>query len=392
MKSGFVLTLGTLSATSAVAIDICLPAQPEIARALGEAPSAGAALVSAYLWGFAASHFIWGPAADRFGRIWPLRIALVGFLVAAVICALAPDMTTLLWARVLSGLFGGGASIIARAIARDQGGGPVSAQLLAFMAIMLGVAPLLAPPIGSGLFALFGWRSTFWFLVFFGLLAIAGTAVFLSRNPATAQIAPSGEFLRRLVPILGKPDFLLGVFLASVTGIGFPALLAVGAEVAEEHYGIGGELFGLLFMIPAAAFILGSVAAQRTVRRLHRDTLIFIGVTLGAVAGIALIFGHSSPMPLWALWALVSLYSFGYGILFPATMSKALEPAGAAAGSASSLLGLATCTAAAVGAQLAASHIFSSSYVALCLLIAGPMLLSWVVLVASTLALRRRTG
>ena len=86
-RVAFVAALGALTAVSATAIDICIPAQPRIAVELGADANAGAALVSAYLLGYGPGQMLWGPLADRFGRLPPMLLALGGFVLAALVCA-----------------------------------------------------------------------------------------------------------------------------------------------------------------------------------------------------------------------------------------------------------------------------------------------------------------
>jgi len=384
-----VATLGALTALSATAIDISIPAQPDIAATLGAEPAAGAALVGVYLATYGPGQMLWGPLSDRYGRRLPLYVSLVGFLAASVLCAFAADFELLIWARALQGFLGGAPPVIARAIARDQGGGPRTAGLISTMTIILGLAPLAAPALGSLLVAVLDWRAIFGFLAVLAGLLIAGSLVSLPRDPPPAADRPGpGAYLRSVLPVLGAADFLFGTLLSSAIFCGYAAFLSSGTLVARDLYGVSAEAFGPLFAIAAAAFMLGSALARLIQRRAGMHRLLPIGVAcaLGAGTGLLLTLGGEAP-GLVGLWALISLYVLAFGLLLPSATALALEPAGRAAGAASSLIGAVQVCLGAVGSWLSAV-LSPDPYRGLVLIMAGS---AAVALAAYVLWLARRT-
>ncbi len=369
-RVGFVLTLGALAAVTATSIDICIPAQPEIARELGEDPTAGAALVSFFLLGYGPGQLFWGPLSDRYGRLPLLVIALGGFLVASLVCATTSSMEVLVWARFAQGLVGGGAPVIARAVARDQGGGPKTAALISTMTIVLGAAPLVAPSIGSGLLTLVHWRGIFWFLCLLALALLALVFLHLrdARRPAADSVLSLPLYLQGAIRIFREPDFLLGTAISSSIFLGYAAFLSVGAVVAELRYAVSPTAFGPIFAIAALAFILGSLIARQSVRWLRNETIILAGAGVGAFAGLWLLLWADAGLSLVAFWSLVSAFTLAMGMLLPVCVAKALEPAGLAAGAASSLLGVIQVLFGAAGSILAASSLFEDAYQALAVL------------------------
>lgn len=388
-RPGFVLTLGALSAVTATAIDICIPAQPQIARELGQDPAAGAQLVSFFLLGYGAGQLFWGPFSDRYGRLPLLYLSLAGFLIASLVCATTESMAVLVWARLVQGLLGGGAPVIARAIARDQGGGPETAALISTMTIVLGAAPLVAPSLGSGLLTLVDWRGIFWFLGLFALVLLVLAVVFL-RGQSPLQERPAlAPYLLGALLIFRARDFLLGTAISSSVFLGYAAFLSVGALVAQDRYGVSPAAFGPIFAIAALAFILGSVAARQAIRRVALDKVILIGASLGSLAGVGLILNADAELDLVSFWALLSGYVLGFGMLLPVAVTKALEPAGSAAGAASSLMGVIQVLCGAFGAELAASALFASTYQALCIIMPVAMAAA-LALALLSLGLRKR--
>jgi MFS transporter, DHA1 family, multidrug resistance protein len=85
-RFSIILFLGALSTISPFAIDMYLPAFPEIAAALHTSTARISLSISSYFAGLAAGQLVYGPLLDRFGRKRPLYAGLVLFIVASLLC------------------------------------------------------------------------------------------------------------------------------------------------------------------------------------------------------------------------------------------------------------------------------------------------------------------
>ncbi|MFN4087848.1 MAG: MFS transporter [Alphaproteobacteria bacterium] len=386
----FVATLGMLAAVTATAIDISIPAQPTIAQGFGVALSAGGALVTAYLLGFGVGQMFWGLLADRFGRLPPLYVSLGCFVLASVVCAVTESFVLLLVARGVQGVMGSAAPVIARAIARDQGGGVRSAKLLSTMTVIVGLAPLLAPSIGSGLLTLFAWPAIFWFLATFGAVALVCAVLVV---PETLRVADRGalslpRILAGAATLFRSADFVGGVAVTSSIFFGYAALLATGAAVAAARYDVPAEAFGPIFAIAAAAFLVGSTTARALAGRFGIERVLICGGILAASVGVAMLALTAAEPSLPLLWAGVSAYVAAFGALMPAGTAKALEPAGGMAGLGSSLIGTTNMLAGVMGSVLAV-HLFDGSHRGLTIVMAGGALLAATAVLVALLRRRR---
>src|SRR5690554_4643894 len=118
------LLLGLLSAVGPFAIDMYLPALPEVARDLRTTEAGAALTLTAYFVSFGIAQMFYGPLSDAVGRKRPLVIGVVIFLAATIAAALAPTISWLIAARALQKLNATTLMIVPRAVIRDMATGP----------------------------------------------------------------------------------------------------------------------------------------------------------------------------------------------------------------------------------------------------------------------------
>ena len=179
---------------------------------------------------------LWGPLADRFGRLPPLYVSLAAFVILAVVSATTDSFEVLVIARSLQGVAGGGGPVIAR----DMGGGARIIRLLTTVTAIMSTAPLLSPIVGSGLLMVFEWPSVFWALMVFGAVLALATFLFI---PETRPRTDGGEvgpppILAAVSALFWSRDFVGGTLLTATVFGGYAMLLSIGASVAEVPYGI----------------------------------------------------------------------------------------------------------------------------------------------------------
>lgn len=124
---------------------------------------------------------------DRFGRKNYFVFSLVGFTVASVLCGLSPNLGTLIAARVLQGLAGGGLlakaqSLVFEAFPAGERGG---AQAVFGLGVIVG--PAVGPVLGGWLTDHLGWRWIFFINVPVGMFAVAMCLLFLPRDEESSR-------------------------------------------------------------------------------------------------------------------------------------------------------------------------------------------------------------
>ncbi|HEX7944934.1 MAG TPA: MFS transporter, partial [Phenylobacterium sp.] len=164
------MLLGSLTAMGPLGIDMYLSTLPTMQADLHASAAQTQGTMAAFLAGMALGQVFYGPWSDRIGRRPPVLLGTVIFMVASVGCALAPTPELLLLARFVQALGACAGGVVSRAVVRDRFNHTETARMLSLMMLIMGMAPILAPLLGSALLLVGGWRLNFWFMAAFGVV------------------------------------------------------------------------------------------------------------------------------------------------------------------------------------------------------------------------------
>ena len=151
---------------------ILASALPAIASTVGGVTDLSWVVV-AYLLAATIAAPIYGHLGDSFGRRRLLLAALAIFGLASIACALAPTLTTLIIARALQGLGGGGLMTMAQSIIGEHVLPRERGRFGGYFAAVFALSSTAGPVLGAYLTEHFGWRSVFVINIPLGLLAAA---------------------------------------------------------------------------------------------------------------------------------------------------------------------------------------------------------------------------
>src|SRR5262249_19981896 len=158
----FIALMALLMSTSAMSIDIMLPALPNIGATLGVLDASNLPLVvTVFMLGMAIGQLVWGLLADRFGRRRPLLLGLALFVVATTVAVTTQSFSDFLAARFLQGIGGSVGRIIVTAIVRDLFVGREMARVMSMVMMVFILVPVLAPSVGQLIILVGTWRWLF---------------------------------------------------------------------------------------------------------------------------------------------------------------------------------------------------------------------------------------
>jgi DHA1 family bicyclomycin/chloramphenicol resistance-like MFS transporter len=338
----FVIMIASIMALNPFAMDMMLPALPNIASTFHiTAANTQQMVLSIFLIGFGVGQFVMGPLSDRFGRRPVMLGGMIVYCIASGLALAAPSFETLLLARALQGLGTSATRVIATSIVRDCYSGRRMASVMSLAMMVFIAVPVIAPSFGQALMLLTQWRGIFIALTLYGVLALVWSAL---RVPETLPVSERKSLAVRHV---------LGAFRQTVTNrqtLGY-ALAAGGVQgtlfafvFSSQQVFTGIYKLGHYFPLAFAAVAIGIAVAgflnARFVGRLGMR-VISHGALLGfvAVAGTMLVAAKMQLLALPLFMALAALMMFAFGLMFANFTALAMEPHGHIAGTASSLYG-----------------------------------------------------
>src|SRR5262249_17377639 len=200
--------------------------------------------------GFAAGQVAYGPLSDRHGRKPVMFIAMLIYCVATLVCTLAPSIEALIAARTAQAFGSSGAVVLARAVVRDLYEGPRAGRELSLMAMIMGLAPIVAPVIGSGLQTAFGWRACFVFLVLAGIAAAAAVRWLLPETLRKREHVPAAGLVASIGVVARNRSALIYVGIIAGGYGGLFAFISRSPFVLQSVYAL--SPFGYALAFPAA--------------------------------------------------------------------------------------------------------------------------------------------
>ncbi|HEY0213125.1 MAG TPA: MDR family MFS transporter [Paenirhodobacter sp.] len=136
---------------------------------------------SAYLLAQSTIMPVYGKLGDLFGRKYVMITAVILFTIGSLACGMAWSMDSLIAARVLQGLGGGGIMVSIFAINADLFPPRERARYQSFSSLVLMASGSIGPALGGGLSQTFGWRSIFLVNLPIGVIVVVALLILLPR-------------------------------------------------------------------------------------------------------------------------------------------------------------------------------------------------------------------
>jgi DHA1 family bicyclomycin/chloramphenicol resistance-like MFS transporter len=271
--------------------------------------------------------------------------------------------------------------VVATAVVRDLFTGLAAAKVFSRLMLVMGVAPILAPTLGSQLLRWTQWRGVFVALAIFGVLLIV-VATFGLRETLPPEHRRRGGLAGtiRTFGVLLRDRTFLGLVL--VAGLAMAALFAYvsgSSFVFQEQYGLDVQQFGLVFGAGAGGLIAATQLNVVLLRRYTPQRILTGALVLGSAAGLLLVAFAATGIGglvsvLVTLWTVLA----AAGLALPNAPALALSRHGEAAGTAAALLGAVQFGVGALSAPLVG--LLGTGSLAMAIMVAGGMLAAVLVL------------
>jgi len=340
-----------------------VPALPLLVPVFDDSPARVQLVLTLYLAGIAAGQLVYGPLSDRFGRRPVLIAGLALFLVGTLLCAVAPSLTALIIGRLLQALGACAGIVLARAIIRDVYDREAAARGLALVMLAMTLAPAISPAVGAYLTEWFDWRAIFALLGGLGVIVFAATVAKLGETNRHRVRLDLAGMTGAYAVLLRSPGFVGFALCSACTSASWFTFIAAAPQLLAHALGEPPSTYGLMILLPMAAYMLGNAAAARFALRFGSLALIVCGRALAFVAAIAMaLWWLAAGLDVWVLFVPIALSSIGDGMSQPSAMAAGLSIYPRLAGTASGLMGFTQMIVAVLGTYLVGLLPYDSAF------------------------------
>lgn len=294
---------------------------PEVSRDLQVSIPMAGLLITGYALGVAIGAPIMSLLMARFSRKSSLLWLMGIFTLGNLICAVAPDYTTLMIARVVTSFahgtfFGIGAIVATGLVPKEK-----RAFALALMFTGLTVANVVGVPAGTWLGQMLGWRSTFWAVTLIGPIALAALYYLVPRDHHADKVHVTSE-----IDTLLQPQVIAGLLLTIIVDTGLFAILTYVAPILTDVAHFAPTAVAPVFLLFGVGMVVGNIIGAK-LADIHLDktligALIFIITILASFSW----FAHNQ----MAVVSLVGLLGIAGFAAVPSLQIKILEKASGA--------------------------------------------------------------
>lgn len=347
-----ILLLAALTAMAPLAIDAYLPAMPQMADFFAVSIHDIELSLSLFLAGFAIGQIIGGPFSDHFGRRAATGIGISLFCLGTLGIILSPSIGWLWGFRIIEAIGGGLAVVNSAAIIRDFSKGQESARHLSNMAIIMMLAPLLAPVIGMLLLHISGWRLVFDFLLLYGLLI--GATLFFKLPETRIKTEDRPNAFKRYWMVLSN-RYAIGFLFSQCFALGGMFAFITGSpSVYMGFFGVSETVYPFLFGTNVVAMMLFNRLNVRLLKQYQPRVILSVGQA-GQVITASLLLAYvslSSTPSLYIVTPLIIIFIGIMGLIVSNATSSTVEFFPTNSATATALLGAAGFTTGAIAGAI----------------------------------------
>jgi multidrug resistance protein len=273
------------------------PLGAQLLTELNIKPAQFGLVVSAYAFSAGASGLLAAGFADKFDRKKLLLFFYVGFILGTMLCAMATNYQSLLFARIFTGIFGGVIGSITFAIITDLFKMEVRGRVMGFVQTAFAASQVLGIPIGLILANKFGWHAPFWMIVGFSLIVFAAIFIYLKPIDAHLKIKSETNPFAHLLKIVTTPPYIRAFLTVILLSTGGYMLMPLGSAFTINNLKIQMEDLPLIYGITGIFSIIFGPIMGRLSDKVGKYT-IFVWASIWSMITIG-IFTQLGATPLW---------------------------------------------------------------------------------------------
>jgi len=322
--------LASILAVSPLAVDMYLSAMPTLAEHLNTPMSMVQNSLSVYLLGYALGLILFGPMADKYSRRKLVLIGIGGFCIASLLLPFVTNIEQFLTVRFFQAFVSSAATVVVPGAVREYYGKD-TAKGLSYVSMIMMLAPMIAPSIGSVLLLAHSWQLIFYVLSAYSFIVLLLVIKYL---PDAANITDSTagnlsvkvkaqlSFIQRYKIVLNNAEARLDILTSMMVSLAFFAYLTAIPYVYLKVFSVSEYNFSLLFALNVFALMIAHFTNTRFVVRMGSRTMLRVGLTIAVLAATALTLVNILQLPL--IFTVIAIFPLMGSISLVAVNSDAL--------------------------------------------------------------------
>lgn len=315
----FPLALALFTLIVYIGNDLVLPAMLRVTQDFGVGPEWAPTSMSAYLLGGALLASIWGPMSDQLGRRKVFLVGAVFFVVCCLLILATRSIEQFMALRVLQGtaltlIAAVGFATVQEAYAETQ-----AVKVMALMANISLLAPLLGPVIGAVMIEYVSWHWGFVAIAVCAALSVVGLYKYM---PETVDLSQKqsrsiGSVLNDFLAIYTNKRFMILALSGPIIGLPVMLWISLSPVFLIEELKLSNFGYGLSQVPVLGSLIFGNLLLAKLVDRYPLGKTVVMGFILMGIGAFILLLGlFFTDYILWSLIGGMSVIAVGEGLSY----------------------------------------------------------------------------
>ncbi|MCT8089512.1 MFS transporter [Acinetobacter sp. C_4_1] len=297
--------------------DLVQPAMLAITKDFGVSSSWAPSSMSFYLLGGACVAWLLGPLSDRLGRKKVLLAGVLFFVLCCLLILLTHTIESFLALRFLQGIGLTVISAVGYAAIQETFEERDAIKVMALMANISLLAPLLGPVVGAFLIDHVSWHWGFIGIASLAFLSWFGLKAKMPENKVSIPKQPFSYILDDFKQVYKNKRFLTMTLALPMVSMPLMLWIALSPVMLVEELGFSSMQYGLAQFPVLGGLIVGNVVLIKIIDKLALGRSVLMGLPIMLLGTVILLVGVILPEYLiWCLIAGMTLISFGEGISF----------------------------------------------------------------------------
>jgi predicted MFS family arabinose efflux permease len=282
-------------------------------------------VVSAYAFSAGISGFLSASYADRFDRKKLLLVFYTGFILGTLCCALANTYSTLLAARIITGIFGGVIGSISLAIITDIFPLEQRGRVMSYVQMAFAASQILGIPIGIKLSEIYHWHATFYMIVVLSLFIFG--IVLWKLKPVQTHLALQQNIsgIQHLLHTIKKKTYRIGFAATGLLSIGGFMIMPFTSSFLVNNVGVPEDKLAYVFMATGLSTLFVMPIVGILSDRFSKFRVFLIGSIVASI--MVLVYTNLGVMPLAVVIGINMLLFAGImGRVVPASSLNSAMP------------------------------------------------------------------